>query len=114
MSTDQTPETAPETAATAELTVEFLAISPVGFGGYYGRGATVEAAKKELKDAGGNLVRYLVVELPPGAEKAHVDAFGGITWTWAEGADMSAQPKEVYRRGVPKPAERSDSESSAA
>ena len=46
--------------------------------GYWGRGRTIDAAKRELRLAGGSLRTYLVVEFdePEGKEPPHVDGMG--------------------------------------
>jgi hypothetical protein len=75
----------------------FIAIAP----NYWGKGATPEEAKKNLKAAGGNLSRYLVYLLPAGATNVTVHPVNGaIEWEWTEGADTSQGLTLVASRGV--------------
>jgi hypothetical protein len=83
---------------TSTTTQTFIAMSP----NYWGKGESVEEAKKELKKAGGTLTKYLVFQLPPGAEDAFVDQMGTVRWTWAEGADRTQQCVIVAKRGTSK------------
>jgi hypothetical protein len=76
----------------------YIAMAP----NYWGKGATVEEAKKELKKAGGTLTQYIVFQLPPGAEDAFVDQLGTVRWTWAEGADKTQESVIVAKRGTKK------------
>lgn len=76
----------------------FIAMSP----NYWGKGESVEEAKKELKKAGGTLTQYIVIQLPPGTEDAFVDQLGTVRWTWAEGADKTQHTVVVAKRGTKK------------
>jgi hypothetical protein len=77
-------------------TTTYIAMSP----NYWGKGESVEEAKKELKKAGGTLTQYIVFQLPEGAEDAFVDQLGTVRWTWAEGADKTQKTVVVTKRGV--------------
>jgi hypothetical protein len=90
-------------SATAEkVTEQFLAVNPVGGGGYWGTGDTIDDAKKALKGAGGRLDRYVVYRMPAGATEVHVDGLGRMAWTWTDGADTEVKPEIVVSRGLPK------------
>jgi hypothetical protein len=67
---------------------------------YWGKGPTIGKAKANLKAAGGMLTRYVVLQLPDGAQDAYVDQMGNVHWTWAQGADTTRHAVEVARRGV--------------
>jgi len=75
----------------------FVALCP----NYWGKGATVDEAKKNLKEAGGNLTKYVVFRLPDGATNVGVSPVNGaIDWEWAEGADTTRTMEVVAKRGV--------------
>lgn len=75
----------------------YIALCP----NYWGKGATVEEAKKNMKEAGGSLVRYLVKLLPLGATEVTVSPVDGtIEWIWAEGADRTGTTEVVASHGV--------------
>jgi hypothetical protein len=81
----------------------YIAVCPseAGYGGYYGKGYTVEEAKANLKGAGGSLTRYLVYRLPEGATAGYVDDWGGFCWTWKDDApDKNAVGETVFQRGM--------------
>lgn len=85
------------TETTTTTTHTYIALCPH----YWGKGSTVDEAKKNMKEPGGTLVRYIVFLLPPGAENATVDPFDGtIRWEWAEGANTSLTTEVVAKRGV--------------
>lgn len=80
---------------------KFVICAPAsGFGGYWGKGETLEEAKAALKAAGGKLTRYVAFELPDGAEDVAVNWRGDVEWRWAEGADRDGRAKVVAKRGV--------------
>ena len=87
------PKTKPKSQKT-ETTYVVMALN------YWGAGSTIEEAKQNLKKAGGNLIRYIVTQLPPGAEDVFVDQLGTIRWTWARGADRTQKSVVVAKRGV--------------
>jgi hypothetical protein len=61
---------------------------------HWGWGETIAEAAVRCRDRGRVSVRQgkrLVVQLPPGATDVWVDQMGAIRWTWAEGADRTAQ-----------------------
>jgi hypothetical protein len=96
MTEQTTTETNPEA---------FLAVAPRGYGGYFGKGATADEAKAELRKQGASLSGgYFILAMPPGAETVGVSMMGDITWRWAEGADRTGQPVEVRRYRVKRPA----------
>lgn len=66
------------TVATATK-VHYIAISQYA----WGRGDTIEAAKKQLVKAGGNLKTYFIqrVEQPDGAANPYVDGYGATVYT---------------------------------
>lgn len=65
---------------------------------YWGTGATIEEARRRMKDEGARLnERHLVYELPEGVEKVYVNDFGGVCWTWPEGK-VPATPEENRER----------------
>lgn len=68
---------------------------------YWGKGSTVDEAKKNMKEAGGSLQRYFVKLLPVGATEVTVSRVDGtIEWIWAEGADRTGKTEVVASRGV--------------
>jgi len=84
----------------AMITTQQEAIYIVLARNFWGKGDTIEEAKKQLKLAGGNLTRYIVYRLPEGVTDAWVDNMGTIRWEWAEGADTSLKGEIVAKRGV--------------
>jgi hypothetical protein len=67
---------------------------------YWGWGATIPEAVARLRKAchGRESVakgKRLVVQMPVGSTDVWVDDFGAIRWTWAEGADTTAQTATV-------------------
>jgi hypothetical protein len=79
-----------------ETETTYVAMAP----NFWGKGETIEEAKKNLKAAGGKLTTYIVTQLPPGAEDVYVDQLGYIRWTWSEGADKTQESVVVAKRGV--------------
>ena len=69
----------------------FVALGP----NTWGIGATAAEAKANLRRQGGNLARYLVVQMPEGALEAWVDTMGTLRWEWADGADRTGLPVQV-------------------
>ena len=67
------------TTAQAATKVHYIAISQYS----WGRGDTIEGAKKQLKLAGGNLKTYYVqrCEQPADAANPYVDSYGATVWT---------------------------------
>lgn len=85
------------TTTTKQTKPTYIAICPH----YWGRGSTVDEAKRNLKAVGGTLTRYVVYVLPPGAINVTVDKVrGDILWDWEEGADTSLHAEVVAKRGV--------------
>jgi len=79
---------------TTELEHIFICICPH----YWGKGSTVEEAKKQAKREGGSLQSYIVYLLPPVATSGWVDQMGYLRWEF-EG-DVQGQPTVVAKRGV--------------
>lgn len=63
---------------------------------YWGKGATVEAAKKACKKAGSSeritSKKWLVKLMPEGVTEAWVDYMGCMLWRFAQGADDTKVP----------------------
>lgn len=74
----------------SETKTTYLCVAP----NYWGRGDTVERAKKECRAAGGSLKRYIVFASTD--PTMHVDDFGTV-WA-AKGTGL----REVARHGLPK------------
>jgi hypothetical protein len=77
-------------------TAPYLVIAP----NYFGRGFTVDEAKKNLRGQGGTLAVHVVYRLPEGALNAHTDDWGNLRWTWADGADTTGKAEIVSKRGA--------------
>ena len=51
----------------------------------WGRGHSIEEAKKAAKQAGGSGREWYVKQLPEGVREVGVDGMGAIHWKWPEG-----------------------------
>lgn len=80
------------------MTTTYVAMSP----NYWGKGETPEAAKRELRAAGGTLSRYVLYRLPDGATDVGVDGMGQIRWLWDEDytGPRAVELEVVERRGA--------------
>lgn len=73
----------------------FITVYADMYGGYWGTGATPEAAKKVAKANGGKGITWATFALPEGATSAWASAMGGISWEWAEGLSDEAKDATV-------------------
>ena len=63
----------------------------------WGRGTTVEEAKKAARKAGGRGTEWYIKLLPEDVTEVYVDGMGGICWSWPK--DWSeAQYEEARKR----------------
>jgi hypothetical protein len=78
---------------------QYLALCP----NYWGKGETIEEAKRQMKAHGGKLTQYVVYQLPPGVTEVDVDPFGQIRWKWPKGYQGKRHGVDlpiVAKRGV--------------
>lgn len=65
-------------------TAQVLILGP----SYWGKGDTLDAAKRSFRGAGGSLSRgYIVYAFPKGLTSLYVNGMGGVAWEWEDGAD---------------------------
>lgn len=80
-----------------EETPIYVVIAP----NYWGKGSTVDEAKRNLRKEGGKLTKYIVYRLPQGTLNAWVHpVHGGLQWEWKDDADTSLKPEIIAKRGV--------------
>lgn len=74
----------------------------VAIGGHgWGKGLSAAEAKRSARRYCKRGTRLDVYRLPEGAHSARVDGLGGLRWTFQPGADNTAQPELVERKGRP-------------
>jgi len=78
------------------MTDTFIAMCPH----YWGKGETIDKAKRAMKAAGGSLTRYVVYAMPDGATECRVDDMGYLRWNYTIDAPNHGQPTVVASRGI--------------
>ncbi len=65
---------------------------------YWGKGLSIEEAKRQCRQAGGARGKDCAVyKLPEGARGVHVNMMGNICWSWDEGADKTKNVETVFK-----------------